>query len=433
MSELNEQQVALISAYIKQYGIAQNELHDDLLDHVCTSIENQMDEGKSFEAAFEQTIKLFGPGGLKQVQQQTFELLTEMNENMKKVAFSFGLTSTILLLAGTIFKLMHWPGAAVLIVLGAGSLAFVYLPLLLWHKLKESPSDESLMHISGFVGLTLTTIGVLFKIMHWPGASVTLMSGMRILAALYVPLFYFKKYKTSANKSITLSTGLVAMTCLILVFGLMSVRSSSEMNRGLALVSDQLASSNANFQNLDELYNQADESDKLVSLRKRVSQIVTEIEKLKTTLIAQSEGISLDQAQKIEMRFVNSRWSFDIPTHVLFDKSTTDEVLNIYELGELVSQFEIQMLEMYPSNMQKAISNLFPIKQDSTYEIDGEKVDWAIYHFHHVPLIGVVSELSSIELAVRNAELQVLLYTISQSAVSESPSGDQGASEAQSL
>jgi len=184
---------------------------------------------------------------------------------------------------------------------------------------------------------------------------------------------------------------------------------------------------------LDELYNQADESDKLVSLRKRVSQIVTEIEKLKTTLIAQSEGISLDQAQKIEMRFVNSRWSFDIPTHVLFDKSTTDEVLNIYELGELVSQFEIQMLEMYPSNMQKAISNLFPIKQDSTYEIDGEKVDWAIYHFHHVPLIGVVSELSSIELAVRNAELQVLLYTISQSAVSESPSGDQGASEAQSL
>jgi len=433
MSELNEQQVALISAYIKQYGIAQNELHDDLLDHVCTSIENQMDEGKSFEAAFEQTIKLFGPGGLKQVQQQTFELLTEMNENMKKVAFSFGLTSTILLLAGTIFKLMHWPGAAVLIVLGAGSLAFVYLPLLLWHKLKESPSDESLMHISGFVGLTLTTIGVLFKIMHWPGASVTLMSGMGILAALYVPLFYFKKYKTSANKSITLSTGLVAMTCLILVFGLMSVRSSSEMNRGLALVSDQLASSNANFQNLDELYNQADESDKLVSLRKRVSQIVTEIEKLKTTLIAQSEGISLDQAQKIEMRFVNSRWSFDIPTHVLFDKSTTDEVLNIYELGELVSQFEIQMLEMYPSNMQKAISNLFPIKQDSTYEIDGEKVDWAIYHFHHVPLIGVVSELSSIELAVRNAELQVLLYTISQSAVSESPSGDQGASEAQSL
>jgi len=96
MSELNEQQVALISAYIKQHGIAQNTLHDDLLDHVCTSIERQMDEGKSFEAAFEQTIKLFGPGGLKQVQQQTFELLTEMNENMKKVAsFSIGIVLSI--------------------------------------------------------------------------------------------------------------------------------------------------------------------------------------------------------------------------------------------------------------------------------------------------------------------------------------------------
>ena len=89
MSELSEQQVALISAYIKQHGIAQDELHDDLLDHVCTSIERLMDDGKNFEDAFEQTIKLFGPGGLKQVQQQTFELLTEMNETMKKILSIF--------------------------------------------------------------------------------------------------------------------------------------------------------------------------------------------------------------------------------------------------------------------------------------------------------------------------------------------------------
>jgi len=37
------------------------------------------------------------------------------------------------------------------------------------------------------------------------------------------------------------------------------------------------------------------------------------------------------------------------------------------------------------------------------------------------------------QLDIRNAETQALLYLLSQSAVSESPSGDQGAYEAQSL
>jgi hypothetical protein len=147
MAELNEHQIDLISAYIKQHGVAQEALHDDLLDHVCTSIEHKMDDGQAFEQAFADTIKLFGPGGLKQVQQQTFELLTEMNETMKKVAFVFGLTSAFLLLAGTIFKLMHWPGANIMVVLGGGILSLLYLPMLLIHKLKESPRGDALQHI----------------------------------------------------------------------------------------------------------------------------------------------------------------------------------------------------------------------------------------------------------------------------------------------
>ena len=170
MSELNEQQIELISAYIKQRGIAQHELHEDLLDHVCTSIEERQGQGDSFEAAFQHTIALFGPGGLKQVQTQTFELLTEMNATMKKLTFGFGLTSTFLLLAGTIFKLMHWPGASVMVVLGVALLVFGYLPIILSHKLKESEKGDRLMHVLGFLGLSMTSVGVLFKIMRWSGS-----------------------------------------------------------------------------------------------------------------------------------------------------------------------------------------------------------------------------------------------------------------------
>src|SRR5690554_2667959 len=115
MNELSELQIELISNYIRQNGVASDELHDDLLDHICTDIENRMQKGDSFEDAFQYTVRLFGPGSLIQVQQDTFELLTEINATMKNVTFGFGLTSTFLLLAGTIFKLMHWPGADIMI------------------------------------------------------------------------------------------------------------------------------------------------------------------------------------------------------------------------------------------------------------------------------------------------------------------------------
>lgn len=130
MAELTEFQVDLIDAYIKENGVAQSELQEDLLDHLCTSVEGQIQQGKSFEEAFHHTLNLFGPGGLKQVQTETFELLTEMNATMKKVTFGFGLTSIFLLLAGTIFKLMHWPGANVMFILGAVILA----PEIKWEK-----------------------------------------------------------------------------------------------------------------------------------------------------------------------------------------------------------------------------------------------------------------------------------------------------------
>ena len=76
---------------------------------------------------------------------------------------------------------------------GVAILVLGYLPMILTHKLKESGKKDAFMHILGFVGLGITAIGVHFKIMHWPGAHVLLVSGMAILAFGYVPVYFFKR------------------------------------------------------------------------------------------------------------------------------------------------------------------------------------------------------------------------------------------------
>ena len=54
---------------------------------------------------------------------------------MKKTLYLIGLISTIFTFLGSFFKIMHWPGASVIIIMGALSLAFIFVPLLIFIKL----------------------------------------------------------------------------------------------------------------------------------------------------------------------------------------------------------------------------------------------------------------------------------------------------------
>lgn len=425
MVELSEAQVELVSAYIKQNGVAQDELHDDLLDHVCTSMEQRMQQGESFGEAFQYTLSLFGPGGLKQVQNETFELLTEMNATMKKVTFGFGLTSTFLLLAGTIFKLNHWPLASILIFSGAVLLVLGYLPMILAHKLKESPKDERMLHIAGFLGLSLTAVGVLFKIMHWPGAAVILYSGMGILAFGYVPIYFFKRYKVSANRSITLSSSIVATACLILIFALARTGNSVWYEAGIMQTDEQLRESALLASNLNaSLYNENMFSGS-EQLRAETDALVNHIEQVKLNLIATAEKTSLEAAKNIDLRSMGTKHKMNVSTEVLlgFDDNPASGPYSGEELKKELDAFRDLILQQYPTSMQATLDETLPLNTSKTYTNRiGEQQDWLHHHFETVPLFTVISKLSEWQLEARQMETAVLMYHISRPEVSNPPS-----------
>jgi hypothetical protein len=419
--ELNETQVELISAYIRQNGVAQAELHDDLLDHICTGIENRIRQGDSFEDAFLHTVRLFGPGGLMQVQQDTFQLLTEIHPTMKKVTFGFGLTSTFLLLAGTIFKLMHWPMAGIMVTIGASLLVLAYFPLLLHFKMKESPRNEAAMHISGWVGISFTTLGVLFKIMHWPGASVMLLMGMAVLAFIYVPIYFYKQYRTSVNRPITLSTSLVAMTCLILIFALTRMNPSANYEMGFSKIDDELRASAIAGSANAALYADLGGNTSAQMLQQRTDAAYQYLDDLKATIVSETEDVTEAQARTLPLSRMKHKANFDVTTYLMF----MSEKPGRYHHTELVKELENLrelILATYPPHLQARMAATFPYDLGKTYEKHGKTVDWAQYHFYHVPLVGVVSYLSKLQNDIRQAENQALVYLLSQPEVSNPPS-----------
>lgn len=126
-----------------------------------------------------------------------------------------GAISASILNLGITFKFQHWPGTGVLIVLGLTSFALVFIPMLLRKKLQEESSErKTLMNTLGASGLTLFSLGVLFKIMHWPGAS--LMLG---LSVAFVFFGYFLLYITDKSIDKEVKTNYLRKAFLSVIIG----------------------------------------------------------------------------------------------------------------------------------------------------------------------------------------------------------------------
>lgn len=119
----------------------------------------------------------------------------EESNSEKNVAGVIGAISASVLNLGITFKFQHWPGAGVMIVLGLASFALIFIPMLLKKKLKGEPSErKTLMNTLGASGLTLFALGLLFKIMHWPGAAVML--GVSVLLLFFGYFLMYMSDKT---------------------------------------------------------------------------------------------------------------------------------------------------------------------------------------------------------------------------------------------
>ena len=114
---------------------------------------------------------------------------------MKKTIYFIALITTFLIVSGSLFKIMHWPGAAVMTTLGSFSFAFLFIPLIILKKFKEeSFSKDQIIYSIGIILGTVLGLGFIFKIMHWPMATILMLSSIILFNFLYVPAYFISRY-----------------------------------------------------------------------------------------------------------------------------------------------------------------------------------------------------------------------------------------------
>ena len=105
---------------------------------------------------------------------------------------------------------MHWPGASVMIIMGAFSFAFIFIPLLIFIKFKENSFlfDKFIYSIGIALGTTLMT-GFIFKLMYWPWATVLMLSSILIFNFVYIPLYLISRFNREELKFYTIVNSVI--------------------------------------------------------------------------------------------------------------------------------------------------------------------------------------------------------------------------------
>src|SRR5688572_23442422 len=202
MYKLTDLQINFILNDIRARGVQMESLQQDLLDHVCCIIENELEANGDFHHFYENTITSFYKNELKEIEEETLSLLTNKNYYvMKKIMIVSGVVSAVLLTMGIVLKFLHQPGASFGIGSGIMLFSFIFLPLMFLLKIKEKEQtrDKVLLALGSMVGI-LISLAILFKLQHWPYANIMGITSVGILILIYLPINLVTGIRNPATK-----------------------------------------------------------------------------------------------------------------------------------------------------------------------------------------------------------------------------------------
>ena len=288
MYRISDQKIDYILSDIGARGVEMESLQQNLLDHICCIIENNLEENGDFESFYKKTIHTFYKHELWEIEEETLLLLTYKNYyTMKKIMINSGIAAATFFIIGSFFKFMHWPGASLLILLGMAIGALIYLPLLfLFKKNETTESRAKLVLVIGTINGILFCLNALFKVMHWPGANTMWFMTLGLFALVFIPLYFFNGVRDQANKINTITTTLILIILAGVFFLQTSLRTSFSVQKK-TIQSDQ---------HMEDSYHYATEQNKITyNLSVDSSNNKTSQEKLKLTCNTLCEKIGKNE------------------------------------------------------------------------------------------------------------------------------------------
>jgi len=203
MPELTIYDIERITSDVISQEIIFPNLADELVDHICCDVEYEMEKGLNFNEAYNRVKQKIGKRRLKEIQEETLYATDSKYRIMKTTMKFSAVAGTVLFGVAAMFKIQHWPGAGIMLTLGALILALLFMPSALGVLRKESRSRLRLvLFISAFLSAGLFITGILFKVQHWNGGGPILILAGIVVVFLLIPSLLSATLQNTENTAL---------------------------------------------------------------------------------------------------------------------------------------------------------------------------------------------------------------------------------------
>jgi len=396
MNTLTEENIDFIYQDVQVKGITLEGLLDEMVDHICCSIEPDIDNGISFKIAYNNLMDTIESSTFKNVQHQTLLSTNLKFQNMKKLMIVLGSLSALFLSAGSILKLFHIHPASLLLFLGTAIAVLGFFPLFFYTSYKEQVEKKNvLLSVTGYFTISFLIIGVLFRVQHWPGAAISLLIGQFLLILLFLPLYLVNAYKKASETKINF---LYVLLIFFIGFGVIFMVSATRISRDIVEKFDTI---NNNATNISKIFSQQNDSLlKTLQGKESYKEIKPDIDKLQALALELDKQI---ETIKTELKNITKSNSVEEIKHKEHDKAFRKAMLkdnNAYKLKEDFANYKVMVLELADSEYQKeTLSALldFEMFTGLTYE----------HGFRSTSLIAGLAMLSGMQKNIKIAEYEI--------------------------
>ena len=373
MHPLTDKQIDFILNDIRARGVEMEDLQLNLLDHICCIVEQNLETDGNFEDFYNKTIPKFFKNELWEIEEETINLLIFKHYYaMKKVMIMAGILGSSATFFGALFKIMHWPGTNILLILGLACISFLFLPLMFTLKIKEKKDlKDKLILVIGSVVASLIALAAMFKIMHWPGTTIMLYVSLGILLLIFLPLFFITGIKNPETKTNTIVTSALILAGSGLWLVLPKGEPSLRLNKATV---NQLRNENYTLQEMKSVLHPT-------SVDKEVSDAYIKF---------------MNSAESLKDAITKSISGVDFETYLMDDDNIVPSALTYTQLDNFR---ETQaFVEAAVALESRAKISLYSYDKVPDYEAPnrGAEIDYALMLQPHVKdLIGFISNLQA--------------------------------------
>ncbi len=331
---------------------------------------------------------------------------------MKNNIYYLGIISTVIITVGCIFKIMHWPTAGILITLGILNLCFIFFPIAFISSYKNSNKKRKWIYIAAFLTLFIDFIGALFKVMHWPGASILLTVGILLPVILFLPVYIYHHYK---EKEESLKNFLYIMFFLVYLSGmsaLLAINVSAAVLKNsivVAKMNDLSNYYNYKYTTYDQL-----NANKIDELKTKTRNLLNNINDLKIELLIKSSEDNkpaINENNEIETWNIKTLDMVDAVVQVMLGEGKASV------LKKEIDEYKSYILSITGESNKGLTKFCNEIFNTNPIIINDEEVSWERSNFENLHLIFAINKLSEIENNIKLAELEALSIINNKSSI----------------